>query len=287
MPYLRISAIRKDLMRMLPLNTSERVIEEHYVQSSESYLIYLMHVATYNFAIKYISGKNVLDMGCGTGYGTASIADKCASICGVDISDEAVAYATEKYQADNLAFKTIRKVEDAPLPFSDGSFDVVLSFQVIEHIPDPATYLEEIRRVLRPGGVFIVATPDRATRLLPLQRPWNKFHVHEYSGREFAGLIARYFSNVQLLNMSGTRSILDMELIRTKRLMWLTLPFTFPLLPEKFRILGLDFLKRLKGMLSRKPIDAAPSVYEFDVNDIQIGEALSPSVNLIALARKL
>lgn len=274
-------------MRTLPQNTSERVIEEHYVLSRESYLIYLMHVATYNNAIEYISGKEVLDLGCGTGYGTALIADKCTSICGVDISDEAVAYATEKYRAHNLAYKTIRKVEDAPLPFDDSSFDVVLSFQVIEHIPDPATYLEEIRRVLRPGGIFIVATPDRATRLLPLQRPWNKFHVHEYSDRELVGLVSRYFSDVQLLNMSGTRYILDMELMRTKRLMWLTLPFTFPLVPERFRILGLGFLMRLKEMCSRTPIDTAPSAYEFDIDDIRIGEGLSPSVNLIVRARKL
>ena len=274
-------------MRTLPTNTSERVIEEHYLQSRESYLIYLMHVATYNFSIKYISGKDVLDMGCGTGYGTALIADKCASICGVDISDEAVTYATDKYRADNLSYKTIRKVEDAPLPFSDGSFDVVLSFQVIEHILDPATYLEEICRVLKPGGIFIVATPDRDTRLFPHQRPWNKFHVHEYSGKELGGLVAGYFSDVQLLNMSGTKAVLDMELMRTKRLMWLTLPFTFPLVPERLRVLGLSFLMRLKERFSRTPSEAVTSAFEFDINDIHIGEGLSPSVNLIALARKI
>jgi SAM-dependent methyltransferase len=274
-------------MSTLPKNTSERVIEEHYLRSRESYLIYLMHVATYNNAIKYISGKEVLDLGCGTGYGTALVADKCASICGVDISDEAIAYATNKYSAPHLFYRTIRKVEDAPLPFGDKSFDVVLSFQVIEHIADPTTYLEEIGRVLRPGGVFIVATPDRNTRLLPLQRPWNKFHVHEYSGQELVGLVSRYFGEVKLVNMSGTRSVLDMELIRTKWLMWLTLPFTIPLVPETFRILGLDFLMRLRNRCAHAHSDNGPSAYEFDINDIHIGEGLSPSVNLIAIARKL
>lgn len=273
-------------MQTLPKNTSERVIEEHYQLTRESYLIYLMHVATYNYALKYTSGKTVLDFGCGTGYGTAIIADNCASICGVDISDEAVAYSNDKYRRDNLAFQTIRKIEDAPLPFGDASFDVVLSFQVIEHIPDTLTYLEEILRVLKPGGTFIAATPDRHTRLLPLQRPWNKFHVHEYSDKELVGLVSRYFRDVQILNMSAAWPILDMELKRTKRLMWFTLPFTFPLAPEKYRILGLDFLKRLKGICSHKPNNLAHSTYEFDIKDIHIDTGLSPSLNLIVVARK-
>jgi 2-polyprenyl-3-methyl-5-hydroxy-6-metoxy-1,4-benzoquinol methylase len=164
-------------MFRLPKNTGERVVAEHYVRTRESYLIYIMHIVTYNYARSYVIGKDVLDMGCGTGYGTALIADSCLSISGVDISDEAIAYAKEKYQHPNLAYKTIHKVEDAPLPFADQKFDVVLSFQVIEHISDTRTYLTEIQRVLKPGGVFIVATPDRSTRLLPFQRPWNRYHA--------------------------------------------------------------------------------------------------------------
>lgn len=268
-------------------NTSERVIEEHYVQSCESFLIYLMHVATYNSAVSYVTGKAVLDMGCGSGYGTASIADKCAFICGVDISAEAVAYATEKFKAGNLTYKTISKVEDAPLPFADESFDVVLSFQVIEHIADPSVYLQEISRVLKKNGVFIVATPDRSTRLLPMQRPWNKFHVHEYAGVEFASLLSRHFADVQILTMSGTPSVLEMELKRTKRMMWLTLPFTFPFAPEWLRLLGLGFLKRLQAMGARNVAEAKKPVFDFDVSDVHIGKDLAPSVNLIAIAKKI
>jgi ubiquinone/menaquinone biosynthesis C-methylase UbiE len=276
-------------MSQLLSNTSERVIEEHYVQSRESYLIYLMHIATYNSTAPYVKGKTVLDMGCGSGsgYGTALIADKCASICGVDISAEAIAYATEKFNANNLSYKTISKVEEAPLPFADDSFDVVLSFKVIEHIADPTVYLQEIRRVLKKGGVFIVATPDRSTRLLPMQRPWNKFHVHEYAAQEFSALIGKFFANVQLLQMSGTKSVLEMELKRTKHLMWMTLPFTFPLVPEWLRIFGLSLMTQMRKLLSSNAAMAKAPVFDFDVSDVHIGKDLVPSVNLIAIAQKV
>lgn len=272
-------------MSRLPQNTGERVIEEHYMRSRESYLIYLMHVATYDYALAYVAGKDVLDLGCGTGYGTARVSRKCASICGVDISDEAIIYAAQKYHASNLIFRTIRKIEDERLPFADAAFDVILSFQVIEHITDTKIYLEEIRRLLRPGGIVILATPDRSTRLLPAQRPWNKYHVTEYSGSSLVRLLSNHFPEPKLLNMSGERAVIDIELKRTRYLKWLTLPITFPLVPEWLRLHGLDFLKRLNIKHSQKSVVTEPS-YGFSENDIFISENIYPSVNLIALARK-
>lgn len=274
-------------MAQSPQNTSERVIEDHYLCSPESYLIYLMHIATYRYALQYVSGKQVLDLGCGTGYGTALIADQCSAICGVDISNEAIAYATQKYHAPNLTFRTIHKIEDDRLSFPDESFDVILSFQVIEHLSDTSAYLEEIRRLLKPNGIFIVATPDRVTRLLPSQCPWNKFHIKEYSGTELIRLLSTYFPRVQLLHMSGTRSVINSELKRTRRLMWLTLPFTFPLVPEWFRVHGLGLLMRFNNKYFRRAAEAMPSTYGFDESDIHIAEGLAPSLNLIALARKV
>lgn len=227
--------------------TGERMIEKFYLDSPSNYLIYLFHIATYNFALPHVAGKRVLDYGCGSGYGTHHLAASCASIVGVDIADEAIEYAVARYKANNLTYQRISRADQAPLPFKDAEFDVVLSFQVIEHICGVAPYLSEIRRVLKPGGVFICATPDRSSRLLPKQKPWNMWHVYEYDAKSFERVVAPYFSSIEMLCMSGTKSVLDIEIKRTKRLMWLTLPVTMPFVPEAIRIAALKLLKRLAG----------------------------------------
>lgn len=117
--------------------TSERVTVDAYQAHEGDYLIYLFHLATYDFAVPYADGRRVLDFGCGTGYGAHRIATKCKSITGVDVAGDAIGFAQARYPGENLDFRQIMPVDDEPLPFGDGSFDVVLSFQVIEHVPDP------------------------------------------------------------------------------------------------------------------------------------------------------
>lgn len=271
-------------MSSFPEVTGERVIAERYVSSYESYLIYLFHAATYQFAVSYVTGRRALDFGCGSGYGTAMLAPYCTAIDGVDISPDAISYANARYHHPHLNFRTVERVETAPLPFQDQAFDVVLSFQVIEHIPDSHAYLTEVCRVLRPGGVVIFATPDRSTRLLPGQRPWNKFHVTEYSAAGLEQLLRDWFSEIDTYTMSGRADIIAHELHRTRVLKWLTLPFTFPGVPEGIRRGGIDILRALHAKVS-KLNGPGTTAYDFDERDITIGRALTPSVNLIVVAR--
>jgi ubiquinone/menaquinone biosynthesis C-methylase UbiE len=266
--------------------TGERMIEEFYIDSPQNYLIYLFHIATYKFVLEQVTGMRVLDYGCGSGYGTHYVAASCKSIVGVDIADDAIGYAKSHYKADNLAYQHIARADQAPLPFQDEEFDVVISFQVIEHISDIDPYLSEIRRVLKPGGVFVCATPDRSSRLLQLQKPWNMWYIHEYDAKGFEQALISYFSSVEVLCMGGTKSVLDIEIKRTKRLMWLTLPVTMPFIPEVIRISSLKLLKKLAG-LGKKKDQKASKVFHFGEKDLVIAPKLSPSVNLIAIARKL
>lgn len=267
-------------MRTLqPDNSGERVLIEHSRNSSEDYVIYLMHAATYRFAENFSRDKHVLDYGCGSGYGSAALASIASTVDGVDIAADAVAQARAHYSRANLHFHHIGEM--APLPFPNSFFDVVLSFQVIEHVNDVDHYLAEIRRVLTPSGALLLATPDRSARLFPWQRPWNRWHVNEYSSTSLASTLLRFFSQVEILHMSGRRDIIQAELRRYRKLKWCTIPFTLPFMPRGFRILLLNMLHILKRKC--KGSEAAPA--NADETAIYIGPNLRPSVNLVVVAR--
>ena len=273
-----------------PRPTSERLVVDDVPSGRDDYLIYLIHVATYEFARPLITGRRVLDFGCGTGYGTHRLSGDSASIVGVDVADDAVHFAASRYEASNLSFQAIRPIEAAPLPFPDGSFDVVLSFQVIEHVTDPDRYLGEVVRVLSDGGMLVIATPDRSTRLLAGQRPWNRYHRVEYDQTELERLLSTRFGQVEVNTMSGERDLVDGEIRRTRRLRWVTLPFTFPRAPEAWRQAGLAGLDRAKSAIARSgahttslPSDA-PQPAPYDESALRIGRGLQPSVTLVAVA---
>jgi SAM-dependent methyltransferase len=276
--------------KMILEPTAERIVEDHRSFSPQSYLVYLFHVVTYDYVTDLVRGREVLDFGCGSGYGTARIARDCKRIVGIDISTDAVDYARGKFQLDNLQFTAILPVEQQPLPFADQSFDVVLSFQVIEHVPDVGRYLSEIGRVLRPGGIFVVATPDRSSRLLPRQKPWNMFHLHEYSDAELKDALSARFERVTIKRMGGRPDVIAIETDRTRRLRWVLLPLTLPFMPEAIRVGGLRLVRqwgaRAKSLLGQRarPVRPDGAEFGFGPEHVTISDYAEPSVNLIAVA---
>ena len=269
--------------------TSERVSEDAYQSNAGDYLIYLFHIATYEFARSHVTDKVVLDFGCGTGYGTHRLADSASHITGIDVAPGAVAFARERYlpQAEReghaLEYTRIDPVELSPLPFPDNNFDTVLSFQVIEHVPSVANYLAEIRRVLKPGGTFVCATPDRRWRLFPHQRPFNVFHLEEWGPQEMEQLLAPVFDKTSLFGMTAPAEVINIELSRCRKTRILTYPFTFPRAPERWRTRG---LKLMKGLSAGTKVDAegATKTFDFDLSDICIAAQVSPSANIITVS---
>jgi len=259
--------------------TGERMILEHYKSSAEDFVIYLLHAATYRFAEPITRGKRVLDYGCGSGYGSAEIAVGAAHVVAIDVAKDAIAYARETFVRDNLEFRTIDPTQ--PLPFADASFETVLSFQVFEHVNDRAHYLTEIRRVLAPGGQLVLVTPDRSTRLLPGQRPWNRWHVHEYGKSELARTLSSHFEQVEVLGMTGQTDMIEIEVRRCRKIKWLTLPFTLPIVPDSWRVAGLNLIHRLRGEGART---GAPRDFPWSIDQVTIAPDASPSVNLVAIA---
>lgn len=266
--------------------TTERIIVENYQSDQESYLLYLMHVATYKYSLPYIDGKKVLDYGCGSGYGSSLISKSCSQIIGVDVSNEAISHANKHFNAPNLSYLQIKRAEDAPLPFPDASFDVVLSFQVIEHVENVPAYLREIERVLVPGGYILIATPDRSSRLFSFQKPWNMWHLREYSQEQFHRELSDYFLNVKVLQIGGERNILKIELNRTKKLKWILLPVTLPFIPEFARKSALRFIKLVNYSLFRRSRPSQDVNTGFDESVFSISDHEQVSVDLLAIANK-
>ena len=154
------------------------------------------HLARYLFAARLARRRRVLDIGCGAGYGSAELAHSATSVAGVDISPEAVEQARSAYPAANLQFLA---ASATAIPFPDASFDLITCFEVIEHIQDWELLLTEARRLLTPGGQFIVSTPNKAyyaesrTEIGP-----NPFHVHEFEYGEFTAALSSTFASVTL-----------------------------------------------------------------------------------------
>jgi SAM-dependent methyltransferase len=248
--------------------------------SKEDYVIYLMLMATYRWAESFVRGKRVLDFGCGPGYGSNFIAASADSVVGVDVSPESLDHAARTYTRANLAFDVIDT--SCVLPYEDKSFDVVMSFQVFEHVEFPQRYLQESRRVLKPGGVLLLVTPDRSTRLFRGQRPWNRWHLTEYSERRLDETVRGVFSDVEMLKMSGRKDVIAIELRRCQRMKWFTLPFTLPIYPDALRP---KVLKRVQAMRGRARRDRPQLDFDFDESTIHFGANLEPSLNLAVVAR--
>jgi len=162
------------------------------------------HIARYAFARRFATGGKTLDIGCGTGYGIAELAGASEFAVGIDIAQEAVAYARTNYPLPNAAFL---RASASTLPFRPGSFRLITAFEVIEHLDDWAALISEARRVLHPDGVFLVSTPNRLyyTDSRGEEGP-NPFHVHEFAFSEFRDALAGSFPHVTMLQQNRTEA---------------------------------------------------------------------------------
>lgn len=156
--------------------------------------IEIEHLHRYFLAREACRGRDVLDLACGEGYGSALMAQTARSVVGVDVSAEAIAFAQEGYLRDNLRFLL---GDGRQIPIADASVDVVASFETLEHLYEQEQLLAEFRRVLRPGGLLLISTPDR-TVYSPDGSVPNPHHVRELDLAEFHGLLRSVFPEVRM-----------------------------------------------------------------------------------------
>jgi SAM-dependent methyltransferase len=152
------------------------------------------HVHRYAFARDLVRGRVVLDAACGEGYGARLLATAAASVTGVDIAATAVEHARSRYRLPNLTFEA---ADCRCLPFTDRSFDCVVSFETLEHLADQHSLLREFRRVLRPDGFLAISSPDKAVYSERLGNR-NEYHVKELYRDELEALLRAHFPACRL-----------------------------------------------------------------------------------------
>lgn len=152
----------------------------------------------YHVAEEMVTG-DLLEIGCGEGRGVELLAPKVVTYTAVDKIEEVV-------QSLSLKFKNSRFIQAniPPLPFEDNSFDSIVSFQVIEHIKDDNKYLQEINRILKPGGKAYISTPN--IKLTLSRNPW---HIREYTANELTELCKKYFSVVEMRGIAGNEKVME------------------------------------------------------------------------------
>ncbi len=165
------------------------------------------HLAVYGWIAPRCEGLDVVDLACGEGYGTATLAEQASSVVGVDANPEAHEHARLKYSRPGVRF--VRELLER---FGEPC-DAVVFLQTLEHVQNPGEVLAHIHDLLRPGGVAYVSTPNVLT-LAPsgAERSDNPWHVREYRADEFCALCAEAFSQVELLGLFHARRLRAHEL---------------------------------------------------------------------------
>ncbi len=182
----------------MPMET-ERISEGGFLPS----WVRFQHVARYRYAAEHVAGKRVVDGACGSGYGSAMLADaNAADVLGLDIADEGLREAQGSHRRANLAF---RRCDLATLDLEPASRDVFISFETIEHVTDECAFLAGIRRTLADDGLFLCSTPNRRMTNPGTaidDKPYNPYHVREYDRDEFEASLRAHFTHVEVLGQS-------------------------------------------------------------------------------------
>lgn len=215
--------------------------------------------------------KRILDLGCGTGYGTRELASAQGGVFAIDrISPDP--------EARHPAAHFVR-ADAGGIPLRAGCFDMLVSFQVIEHLADPAPYLDTIARVLAPGGVALISTPN-----------WresdheNPFHVREYTAEELSRLLGAHFGEVEMLGVHASpapKAYYDARLRRIRGIVRLDPLGLRRVLPRKW----IEGLFGMFAVVVRRGIAQSDGLPEVSLDDFPIEPARSDCLDLLAVCR--
>jgi len=235
---------------------------------------YQRHVATYRLCAPLLPERGrVLDLGCGVGHSFGELAPR--ETVGVDLDRDALSgQERETHVADMRA-----------LPFADGSFASVLSVQSIEHVPDPQRVLEEVVRVLEPGGTAVFVTPNRL-EFARADEIIDPYHYVEFDPEELRALCAPHFVSVEVLGLFGSprwRALVDEEHARLDRVLRLDPLRARRLVPRRARQLLYDWMLTRARRRAPDPRAAEIAPEDFELRR----EGVERAFDLVAVCRRV
>lgn len=213
----------------------------------------------------------MLDLGCGSGYGTASLARSHPRVVGLD-----------RIRPDRASREGAGRFVRARLegiPFAGRSFGLIVSFQVIEHLEDPTLYLDAIAGLLAADGVALITTPNRL-----MSDRVNPFHVHEYQAEELAACLRRRFRSVELHGIGASepvRRYLELRSQRIRRIMRLDPMHLRDRVPRRM----VEWLFARFALLVRRQTHASDGSPDATWRDFPVGPADARCLDLLAVCR--
>jgi ubiquinone/menaquinone biosynthesis C-methylase UbiE len=266
--------------------TGERLVPEN-IRSKEEYIQYLRHLFVYEYVRPQLrTDSRVIEIGFGEGYGASYLSESCSHITAIDVEKDSVEHARNKYNSQKCSYQLY---DGKKIPFPDNHFNLAISFQVIEHVPDDANFVAEINRVLKSGGQFFITTPNKTYRLKPGQKPWNRYHIREYYPQELESVLKKNFDRVEMRGVSGTDELNQIEYNRIKTGLFLSLMIKLQIrrfIPESFDHAIASMVSRFKG--KKTATDANKDFLKaFDMDDFRvITTEVEKSLDLLGVCHK-
>ncbi len=175
--------------------TGQEFTGERFIPGLGGAAIAYEHMHRYLYASRWAEGKEVLDIATGSGYGAALLARTASHVHALDLDHAALLHASRAYVTNTLSFC---QSDAALLPLRSGVVDLVVAFEVLEHLADPEALVREAARVVRADGMVLISTPDKAV-YSDARGYVNPFHTREFYRDEFAELLGRHFRRTELM----------------------------------------------------------------------------------------
>lgn len=237
---------------------------------------YYLAVARYQLAARYAQNKIVLEAGSGAGYGAEILAKVAKKVLAIDTSKDSIRESQKKYEKKNLKFEIgdIRK-----LKFANKTFDLIVAFEIIEHLKEYKQAIKEFRRVLKSGGLLILSTPNKKVYSPGTKKPFYPFHYKEFTIEELKKLLADF----KIKQISGQfirgRNGLVYSYWSPKRV----LRIIFANFPQKLKILTMKIYLNGFYWLHKIGLHRSEKV---NLDDVYFDQNVSKARSLIIIAQK-